>query len=339
MNESTLSVPAPVRPGGRIRVVSPTGTCVTDLPERFRRAERALGAGGYRVDYGFVASRVTAGPATAAERARELMEAFADPDVDAVLAADAGHGTLELLEHLDAAVLAAHPKPFIGFCDNVFINAFLASRARLSSLYGCGVIPQLGEAGDGFPETLGGLAAALDSGRSLSCRPAPDRAAEAVNWYNPEADARPRRRCVPGGWQWPAEGAGTGFLYGAEISILADVLRDFECFGRPLEEIVLFWHKAFKGADARDAFRDLSERHDLSRLAGMIIGAHPGIPPALWAATVADLLDEVLPDAPYPIVVNADISHLNPTWVVPYGEAVRLDSAGTITFARAGGAQ
>jgi hypothetical protein len=33
-------------------------------------------------------------------------------------------------------------------------------------------------------------------------------------------------------------------------------------------------------------------------------------------------------------VVNADLSHTCPSWIVPFGEQVELDSAGPVVFHR-----
>jgi muramoyltetrapeptide carboxypeptidase len=70
----------------------------------------------------------------------------------------------------------------------------------------------------------------------------------------------------------------------------------------------------------------LSDRTDLTSLAGMIVGAYPVIPPSQWAAHVSDMLDETLPGLGRPVVVNADIGHISPSWMVPFGERVILDS-------------
>lgn len=332
-----LRIPPPVRAGARIRVVSPTSPSAALLPDRARRGERALARLGFTVDYGRHAKDTSHGDGTTAgdarRRAADLMRAFEDPAVDAVLSADAGTGSIDLLDHLDPAVLAAHPKPFIGFCDNGVLNQYLASYAGLGSLYGCSLIPQLGESGAGFTETSHYLARALDSSAPLVCRPVPDRTGEWINWYVTESDSRPRRRCVPGGWDWIVPGRASGPLLGGEMMVLPPMIGRFAL---SLDAAVLFWHVTFKSLEPETTFRTLTECADLTGLAGMIVGAHPTIPPPEWAARVADLLDAYLPGLRCPVLVNADISHLGPGWTVPYGEPVVLDSAGggTVLFPR-----
>jgi LD-carboxypeptidase N-terminal domain len=72
------------------------------------------------------------------------MEAFEDSDVDVVLSAMAGQGSAEVLEFLDPRVFISNPKPFIRFCDNGYINDFLATRCALTSQYGCTFLFEFG---------------------------------------------------------------------------------------------------------------------------------------------------------------------------------------------------
>ncbi|MEV6923822.1 LD-carboxypeptidase [Dactylosporangium sp. NPDC051485] len=314
--------------------MSPTGPSVVDLPQRARRGEEALRALGYTVTYGRYARDIPDDGTRAGDprrRAADLTEAFEDPAVDAVLAADAGAFSRDLVAHLDPAVFRRHPKPFVGFCDNVFINQFLASAGGLSSLYGCALIPSLGEPHDAFPETSRYLGEALDSTRRLVCDPVPTRTGERVNWYAADDTGAPRYRGVRGGWTWVSPGRARGRLLGGEITLLPQLIGDFDL---NLDAAVLFWHNAFNGSQPYESLYRLAGHVDLTRLAGMIVGAHPRIAPVQWAATVGDLLDELIPDAGYPVVVNADISHLSPSWTVPYGEEVILDSAAGIVFPR-----
>ena len=333
MNAS-LRICQPVRPGGHIRVISPGMPTLAQLPERAQRAEAALAGLGFTVSLGRHAAAVSADgtkAGSAEQRAHDLMEAFADPAVDAVLCADAGMGSGELLDFLDPGVFTASSKPLIGYCDNVFINQYLASTARLSSLYGCTFMAHLGEADGPFTETLDYLLRALDSTTPLECAPVASRTGEFVNWYIPGHEARRRHRTVAGGWTWLRPGAARGPLVGGEIRLLPEVA---ERFALTFGGAVLFWHLAFKAPPPEPLFRKLCSSVDLTGLAGMVVGAHPDIPPHEWAAMLSDLLDDLLPDAEYPVVANADISHLDPAWTVPYGEQVTLSSPATLSFER-----
>lgn len=327
----SLRVPEPAGPGDHIRVISPGLPGLAHLPDRARRAERALLELGFTVSYGSRARLVsddgtTAG--TARARADDFMEAFEDPEVNVVLSAQAGLGSRDLLDFLDPARIASSPKPFSGYCDNVYLNLYLAAYAGISSLYGCTFMKHFGEAGGAFPETKDYFVRALASTDPLVCRPVPSRNGEPLNWCAQE-DEMPRQRNVQGGWTWLHPGTARGILLGGEITLIPKLVRDFEL---SLESTVLFWDVSFHGLPVWQLFKDMCESTDLTRLAGMIVGAHPGIAPTEWAPTVADLVDEFLPEIDYPVVVNVDLGHLCPSWTVPFGREAVIDSKEAIIF-------
>lgn len=329
-----LRIPAPVGPGGDIRIISPGMPTLAYVPDRVQRAERVLNGLGFTVSYGHNAFKISADGTTAGtarERAADLMDAFADPSVHAVLASDAGMGGRELLDLLDPAVLAANPKPFLGYCDNVFLNQYLASEAGLTSLYGCTVMIHIGEGGGAYPETLDFLVGALDSSRPMECTPVPSRAGDLISWYVPELERRQRPRDIDGGWTWLRPGTARGTLLGGEITIVPELV---DCFDLTLDSAVLFWDVSYHGLPIRPLFQAMCEKADLTRLAGMVIGAHPKAAPAEWARTVAGLLAEFLPEIDYPVVVNSDLSHTCPAWIVPFGEEVVLEAPDRIVFPR-----
>lgn len=61
--------------------------------------------------------------ASDAQRLADLHAAFADPQVDAVLALRGGYGCARLLPDIDTALLQRHPKPLIGFSDLTALHA------------------------------------------------------------------------------------------------------------------------------------------------------------------------------------------------------------------------
>ncbi|MFI5496685.1 LD-carboxypeptidase [Actinoplanes sp. NPDC051859] len=329
-----LKVPAPVGPGGHLRVLSPGMPTLAYVPDRVERGVRALTDAGWKVSFGENAFLISADGLTAgtpAERARDLMDAFTDPSVDAILAADAGLGSEDLLDALDPDLIAAHPKPFLGYCDNVYLNHFLAAKAGISSLYGCTFMVHIGEAGGAYPETLDYLAAALDSAAPLRCHPVPSRTAGVIDWYVPDRERIPRTRDVPGGWTWLRPGVARGPLLGGELTLLPELIERFDL---TLDGTLLFWDVSYHGLDVAPLFAALCAAADLTRLGGMIIGGHPQLTPEDWAKTVRELVDEHLPEPAFPIVVNADISHTCPAWIVPFGEEADLDPVGGLLFRR-----
>jgi muramoyltetrapeptide carboxypeptidase len=72
---------------------------------------------------------------TAANRAADLHAAFADPTIDAILCTRGGWGSAELLPLLDAALLRANPKAFIGYSDHTSLHIYLWNLCNLPTFY------------------------------------------------------------------------------------------------------------------------------------------------------------------------------------------------------------
>jgi muramoyltetrapeptide carboxypeptidase len=72
---------------------------------------------------------------SAEERASDLMAAFADPAIDGILCTRGGWGSAELLPLLDARVVRANPKIFVGYSDHTSLHVWLAREAGLVTFY------------------------------------------------------------------------------------------------------------------------------------------------------------------------------------------------------------
>ncbi|MGH9649358.1 MAG: S66 peptidase family protein, partial [Terriglobales bacterium] len=73
---------------------------------------------------------------TVKRRARELEEMFTREDVRAIICARGGYGCNYLLEELDLAKIARHPKIFVGYSDVTTLLTHLADRANLVTFHG-----------------------------------------------------------------------------------------------------------------------------------------------------------------------------------------------------------
>ena len=105
--------PPRLEPGDTIMFVAPAG----DLDEeRMMRARDRLEELGYTVKMRrdlFAADGYLAGPDK--RRANELMQAFLDPQVDAIFPGTGGYGSMRIFDRLDFGKIRAHPKIVIGF--------------------------------------------------------------------------------------------------------------------------------------------------------------------------------------------------------------------------------
>lgn len=126
-----------LNPGDTIAIVSPSITLS-------RRESINLDAAiGYFENLGFkiklmptTLTGLRHTPDSDQEKARDIMAAFAAPEVKAIVAAHGGASSLRTLPFLDFNVIRAHPKPLIGFSDTTSVQLGIYAQAKLPYISG-----------------------------------------------------------------------------------------------------------------------------------------------------------------------------------------------------------
>ena len=127
--------PPRLQPGQTIAIIAPSSPLVAAA--NLERAVEKLHALGFKTllgrsvkhRHGFLAG-------TDRERAGDLMRAFTNPRVHAILCVRGGHGATRLLPLLDYQVIAAHPKIFVGYSDVTALHCAIRQRANLVTFHG-----------------------------------------------------------------------------------------------------------------------------------------------------------------------------------------------------------
>jgi muramoyltetrapeptide carboxypeptidase len=162
-----------LRPGHRVAVVAPAGPVP---PQRLEAGLSVLASWGLDVRVmpraRGVHERLGYLAADDAARADDLMSAWCDPSVRAVLCARGGYGVQRMVDLLDWKALAdAGPKVLVGFSDITALHQAFAARLGLSTIHG----PVVASLGDGDEESRSHLRAMLfepEPGTSLTPAPA-----------------------------------------------------------------------------------------------------------------------------------------------------------------------
>lgn len=115
----TAIIPPRIERGQTLGICAPAGPV---NPVRFQRGLARLGDV-FRIE---LAPTLTSGrgpgvpsylAASDEQRAAELSQMIADPDVRAIILARGGYGLMRILDRIDPALLRADPKPIVGFSD------------------------------------------------------------------------------------------------------------------------------------------------------------------------------------------------------------------------------
>lgn len=104
--------------------------------------------------------------ASAQDRARDLLTAFGDRDIRAVLATIGGADQITVIPHLDPAVARADPKAFLGYSDNTNLLSWLWTHG-VAGFYGGSTQVHLGPGPALDACHLASLRAALLTGETL----------------------------------------------------------------------------------------------------------------------------------------------------------------------------
>jgi muramoyltetrapeptide carboxypeptidase len=137
--------PGALRRGSTLAVVTPASAAKVELVQAGMDCLAGLG---YRTE--LMPHALDRGPlyyaGTAKQRARDLMAAFDDKAIDGILCTRGGWGSAELLPLLDAEVVRANPKVFVGYSDHTSIHVWLQRECGLVSFYAPMVAADFGRA-------------------------------------------------------------------------------------------------------------------------------------------------------------------------------------------------
>jgi muramoyltetrapeptide carboxypeptidase LdcA involved in peptidoglycan recycling len=325
--------------GDRVAVVSPSFAAPALFPEvhelGLRRLREELGL--EPVEYPTTRRR----DATPRERAADLMAAFTDPGIRAVLATIGGDDQLTVLPHLDPAAVAADPKPFVGYSDNTNLLNWLWN-IGIPGCHGGSTMVHLARRGGPHPVSTGSLRTALITGGDLELHPVAEFSEDELAWHerHPQG-ALPPVQPAPG-WSWHRpDRVVTGPTWGGNLEIVHWNLAAGRWI-RPAEDYtgcVLLVETSEEMPPAVEVYRMLrnaGERGLLARFPALIVGTAKASSlerhttpaqrqeyRAAQRAAVLRALREYHPEAM--AVFDVDIGHTDPQWVLPYGGLVTVD--------------
>ena len=139
-----------LHPGCTIGVVAPAWI---PIPERLERGKSYLKNCGYHVRFSEHLNQTNkyfAG--TDEQRLSDLNNMFADPDIDAIICARGGWGSLRLVHLLDYEIIKANPKPFIGYSDITTLQLAIWKKTGMLSFSGPMVAVEMGKGIHPFTE-------------------------------------------------------------------------------------------------------------------------------------------------------------------------------------------
>ena len=276
------------------------------------------------------------------ERAEDVMDAFRDPDISAVIATIGGFEQVRILDHLDPAVLREHPTRFFGSSDNANLAAYLW-REGIASFYGGDLMTTFAMQGSMHEYAVEYLERALFEDAVGELRPAEEFTDDDLDWGDPDTLDRRREHEPNPGWAWHGpETRVEGVTWGGSFEIV-DLQLSVDRFLPDPERLdggVLLLETSEELPEPwylRQALLGLGERGLLERFDAVLVGRIKARSPtverdaderAAYRERVREaMLDEIRRHAPdAPVVFGVDFGHTAPTAPVPIGRDAVVDA-------------
>lgn len=280
--------------------------------------------------------------ASGKDRANDLINAFEDKEIKAVIASLGGDDQVTYIKNLPKDPFINNPKPFFGYSDNThFINHLWL--CGIPSYYGGHLFTEFAmqKCMDDF--TIKYLKYALFENGEFELGQSNEFNDEGLSWDDPTLLNQKRRYQENEGWYWDGKSDTEGILWGGCVESIDELLRhgvEIPSLDQ-FKDIILYLETSEEIPSndyVRRVFRALGERGILASIKGLLIGR-----PKAWEfnrqntdeqkdeykreqrETVLEIVRRYNSDIP--IVQNMDFGHTAPQICIPSGNRARVISS------------
>jgi muramoyltetrapeptide carboxypeptidase LdcA involved in peptidoglycan recycling len=326
-----LIKPPQLTPGDTIATVSPAWGCAGDSDFRWRYD---LGVKRLKEEFGLIAKPMPYSLRGAnylsknpQARAEDLMTAFSNPSVKAIIANIGGNDSIRLLPYIDEKIIRDNPKIFIG-CSDIMSVHLMCHKAGLASFYGANLMPSFGDAQGVHPYTKYWFEKTLFHNEPIVKIAAPDEyTADPIVYTDPTQQRQyhpSKLECLQG------KGKVNGRLFGGHMGfsempeeLLAPLYEpDLILF---LEDIV----DCVKPDDIYEFFKWIHKKGVTKNINGIIFGRFNEYPEnkSYRQAAISAMREVGLEKLP--VLWNMPFGHTSPICVIPYGALAEIDCDNT----------
>ena len=275
------------------------------------------------------------------ERSKDLIDAFKDPDIKAVISTFGGDDQVTYVRNLPNEPFINNPKPFFGYSDNTHFQNFLWLNS-VPSYYGGCLFTQFAMNGEMDEFTIKYLKLALFAHEHTNLEYTDKYNDIGLSWNDTSLLTQKRLYEDNEGWYWNGETSTTGITWGGCLESIDELLKcdlpipTLDQF----KNIVLFVETSEEILSSEFVyrlFRALGERGILKRIKGVLVGR-----PKAWEfdkpndtlqkqhhkklqrETIIDIVRQYNQDIP--IIQNMDFGHTDPQICLPNGQQVTINS-------------
>lgn len=290
----------------KIRIVSPSANIVDEgeAKELIEKAERILISNSIKFDYsehsrgknGFLSGN-------SKERAKDIMDAFKDKKVSAIISSQGGDNSNDLLDLLDFELIKKNNKPFFGLSDITVLLNIIALKSKIITYHGLDFLWGLGKNATTYTEGI--LSSILKEGKIKIVK-------------NPNTSE----------WKSIQNGSGEGTILGgclASFCLLLGTKND------PLEMLdspyLLILEDIGEGKSViKSKLTQIKQHKKFELCNGIILGSFTFCEqkPKENDISIEEIANEVFRDSDIPIVRIEEIGHCVENLIIPIGSKAKL---------------
>jgi muramoyltetrapeptide carboxypeptidase len=289
--------PNRLKPGDTLGIIAPSSPFQQDTFDQGLAVLQAMGfqtclADGLFENQGYLAG-------SDERRSAQLQQMFADDSIQGIICARGGYGALRFLALLDFALIAKHPKPFIGFSDITALHQAFLTKANLVTFHGP-MVCSLGKNDSASRKVMEDILTGMAVSKLMAAEP------------------RPLRK-----------GVAQGTVVGGNLATLCHLLAT--PFIQPLEGKVLLLEEVNEAPYRIDrVLTQMKMAGCFKGLAGVMVGQFEGCGPQ---ELIEHILLDCFDDENLPIAAGFDVGHGQRNHTVVLGVQARLDTGrGILTY-------
>jgi muramoyltetrapeptide carboxypeptidase LdcA involved in peptidoglycan recycling len=330
----TLIKAKALKPGDKVATISLSRGLAGELPHRYQAGKRQL-----EEVFGLTVVE-TRNALKSAEwiyknpqaRAEDLMEAFSDNSIKAIISNIGGEDSIRILPHIDLSVITKNPKIFLGYSDST-ITHLTCYKAGLASFYGTSILVGFAENGGMFQYQIDDIKRTLFSSKPIGqIQPnANGWTSEKLEWSDISLANQKRKLNKNKGWNF-LQGTATvqGKLLGGCMDVL-EFLKSTEYWFEPSdwENSILFLETSevtMLPMNFKWIIWNYAAQGIFHKIKAVILGRpYDNKFTEDYNKILLQIIRDELQLTDLPIITEMDFGHTSPTFTIPYGLTAEIN--------------
>ncbi|MBU0636844.1 LD-carboxypeptidase [Patescibacteria group bacterium] len=326
--------PEKLKQGDVVAIVSPSWGGPSAFPRIYENGLKILREWGLKIKE-FPTARMDAGflKANPKIRAKDINNAFADPEIKAIFTSIGGNDSVLILPFVDKQIIASNPKILMGYSDTSTLHVFLVLQG-LVSFYGPSIMAGFSQM-ENLPESFKSHVYEIlfEPKDIYEYKPYGKYCDGYLNWANKENIGKVNPIKTDNGWHW-LQGTKkvSGKLFGGCIEVLEMIkATDFWPLRYFWKEKILFLETSEQKPSINyieHALRNYGMLGVFDQISGFIFSRardYSDEEKIKLEEKIVSIVAEEFGKTDLPIIANFDVGHTDPQLILPLGIKAEID--------------